>query len=221
MEPPTFSLEEMLTAIEKRLPGGRRTANAVFVLLIVWLVITAFDGILDSLLTFFEFLRSRQLPQFRTSSEAVSTLAAIVVLVVLGVVGIQWFSRMRGQASQIQVRLTRLSAVARLVQLKETATHSILNAKMPDAESQATWRTEFDRWMTGRHDADRQWQEQVITALPNAGATLGEVSRFRTLGTVKPVLGVAPADAHFKGMLAERLSRLDELIRTIEQRNME
>lgn len=110
--------------------------------------------------------------------------------------------------------------IGRLIQLKETATHNILNAKMPDAESEASWKTEFNHWMTGLREVDRQWQDEVITALSNARATPGEVSRFTILGTYKPIFGVAPGHHEFKGMLAKRLSRLDELIRTLEQRNM-
>ncbi len=110
--------------------------------------------------------------------------------------------------------------IARLIQLKESATHSILNAEIPDVPSEASWRTEFNRFMTGLWEADQRWQDEVTTVLPNAGATPGEVSRFAILGTFKPIAGVAPEHAKFKGILAERLRRLDELNHTLEHRNM-
>ncbi len=78
----------------------------------------------------------------------------------------------------------------------------------------------FNRFMIGLWGADRRWRDKVNTALPNAGATPGEVSRFTIVVTFKPVIGVAPGHYEFKGILAERLRRLDELIRTLEQRNM-
>ncbi len=72
----------------------------------------------------------------------------------------------------------------------------------------------------GLWGVDRRWRDKVNTALPNAGATPGEVSRFAILGTFKPIAGATPEHAEFKGILAERLRRLDELIHTIEHRNM-
>lgn len=111
--------------------------------------------------------------------------------------------------------------IGQLIQLKETATHSLLNATMPHVASEEYWETpEFKRFMTGLWEADKRWQDEVTTVLPNAGATPGEVSRFTLLQTFELMAGGEPEHAEFKSMLAERLRRLDGLIHTLEQRNM-
>ena len=104
--------------------------------------------------------------------------------------------------------------IRRLIQLKETATRDILNATPPSGLFELV-----NFFISEQTQAGRRWQDEVVTTLPRAGATEGEVSRFTTLGTFEPIGGVTPEYARFRGMLAERLKRLDELIRTLEQRN--
>jgi hypothetical protein len=61
------------------------------------------------------------------------------------------------------------------------------------------------------------WLEEAVPILRGAGATDGEVSHISTIVKFSPVYPAISEDhAALKGMLAERLLRLDPIIRRIE-----
>ncbi len=207
MDLPTFSLDEILTAVEKRIPGGRFTANLVFGILLLWLLIVAIGGIVDGLIPLIDFLRRQHLPQVG-ATKATSTLLAILTLILMALSASAWLSAFRRGVGRLRHRVERLNALTSLISLKEEGTE-LLNEDMTRADAEA-----FTNWQIRVH----LWEEEVAEALKAAGASAAAISEFRTLVTAQPV-GPAINEQHarLKGMLAEHLHRLRAIINDLDR----
>jgi len=206
---PNFSLDEILTAIERRIPGGPFTANLVFAILLIWLVIVAMTGIVDGLIPLIDYLGLRQQPLPRVDvKKATSAVLALVALILIVLATTAWLSRFRRTVGTLGDRVGYLNAITTLIELKEAGTE-LLNQDLTGAD-QAT----IANW----HLRLRLWEEGVVTALERAGAPQAAISDFRTLITFKPV-GPAISEEHAreKGMLAGRLHRLRVIINDLDR----
>lgn len=208
--PGKFSLEEMLTAFETRLPRGRLVSSVVIAVFAILVVLFGISKIVEILSPVFGFLRTRQWPSV-SGDDIASVLVAVVIIAIPIALAALAFSRFRGQ-TRVLDSLVKRSAISLLIQAKETATNDLLNATFPNApggEPKAHW--------IGRIKA---WEKRVDELLRQAGATEGELSAFRTLVSFNPLYPALDEEhARQKGMLAERIHRLSDIIRDLEKRN--
>ena len=207
MDVPGFSLDQILTAIEKRVPGGRFTANAVFVVLLVWLLIAAITGIVDGLKPLIDFLWPGGTPQVDTK-KATSAIIALIAVVALILSLTAWFATLRRNVGKLGHRVASLSAITTLVALKEEGT-ALLNEDLTRATPE-----EFTNWQIRIH----LWEEEVATHLTVAGVSAAAISDFRTLVTAQ-LVGPAINEQHArtKGILAEHLHRLRAIINDLDR----
>lgn len=198
----------MLTAIEKRLPGGRFTANLLFGLLVFWLLIVLLGRIVDGLLIpLIDFLSFQHAPRL-ASNEAVAAVLALLGLVVGILANATWIGRFRRRVGSLGNRVGFLNAITTLIELKEAGT-ALLNEDLPRADQAA-----LTNWLA----RNRLWEDGVVTALHAAGAPQAAISDFTTLIIFEPV-GPAVSEEHArqKGMLAARLQRLRVIINDLDR----
>ena len=133
-------------------------------------------------------------------------LAIIWLLVAL----VTWEPIRRGVRAMVGGAATDTKSVAHrrlevqfLINLKETATHMILNRPMvaPGDAGVQRLQDDFD-W----------WDKEVQAALGACGATAHEKGRFRTLVQVPAVFTPTGPGTKIANELVEKLHRLDEII---------
>ncbi len=207
MDLPSFSLDEILTAVEKRIPGGRFTANLVFGILLLWLLIVAIIGIVDGLIPLIDFLRFQRVPHVDVK-KAASTLLAILALALTALSTSAWLSAVRRRVGSLGYRVHRLNAITSLITLKEEGTE-LLNKDLTRAEAEVITNWQLRVYL---------WEEEVVAALKAAAVSAAAISEFRTLVTFQPV-GPAINEQHarLKGILAEHLHRLRAIITDLDR----
>jgi hypothetical protein len=104
--------------------------------------------------------------------------------------------------------------IKELLRLKESGINEIVNATAPLGYAEAV------KFGSALWDKAQAWQDQVANVLPSAGARESEVSHFAYVGSFISLGGVTRAERNTRGIVAKRAEHLDELIRTLEQRNM-
>lgn len=100
--------------------------------------------------------------------------------------------------------------IASLIQMKELATHKLLNWVLPpnNPDKKREWIKKIEVWEVVTHENLRE-----------AGATDGELSDFKTVVSYSPTgPAVDKEHAEWKGMLAARIHTLGQLIRDLEKR---
>ncbi len=213
MDLPPFSLEEMLTAIERRLPGGRVWSIAVLIALVVLLLVFTISKTFEILDPVFTFLWTFEWPSVPIGTFVVNALAALVPIGAVlggGYVSYRWMSRFRTDVRTAAADVLRVGAIKALIEAKETAI-KLLAVDVPDAPGGDP----LAHWI-GRV---RAWEQSVDILLRQAGATGGQLSHLRSIATFTPLEPAAnPDHARRKGVLAERERRLSELIRDLEKR---
>ncbi len=187
----------MLTAIEGRLPGGRKVASALLALLVVLLVVWTIKSIATQVAAL-----SGILPSISIGARLGSLLPIVLFVGVTGAAAAM-LRRMLRRVGEVTVRVTTLGAITPLIALKEEGT-ALLNVFVPglSPDGVAAWRQQLS-----------DWEGKLTPSLREAGATEGEIADLKTLVTFQPVHG-SPE----KGMLAERLHRLRHVIQQLEAR---